>query len=397
MHRSGNEYLKRFYPDTQWKNNAFNILRGANCLTAEITIPTSTTSGKVIFIKVINESPLNVIDIMGAYCMLDEIKNLIKIVPKPNDKWKELNPQFIYSKNGYNQVLGEIEGFRKDYVDTAGVIKIDKPNCLFKGYGVSLPTKSNNVFVRFFVDPSLREVAEQKLNHKLPDEFCKAHNQSSTIITGSVVINTNYNISGNLSDKEKEILSKPITYTNAIYPQVILPQDQVKTGKTPWGKAYKSINGLAKAKVPDNYPMIVEAGTGASWRYGYSGGAGSRVPYIYIHPLAKDRLENALKDVINHYGPEIASIAPAICKLACSWRDNSQSVHEWGLAIDFNYHNNNLYSSGKSSEASSIINKPIYQPFVDIMEHHGFRSLGRDSKRWGSNVRRLDAFPVLFN
>lgn len=365
------------------------------CITAEITIPIDASTGKVIFLKVVDLSPKGVIDIMGSICALNSLKDIFKITgfleknySDKGAKWREVNPSFIFADKTYDHIKGEIDGFGPDYINT---YKPTNEESLFKTYIVS-PPSSDQFFVRFFVDQSLRETAEKAVGHKLPDAFCKAKitNNSeggggSSMIQGVTSINMNYNIAGDLSALEKEILSKPIQFTQVSYSQPILPQAQVKTGNTPYKGKISGISGLAKAIVPDNYPLVVEDGTGATWRYGYAG-AGARVPYIYVHPLVKDRLENALKDVANHYGPNMASIVPAICKLACSWRTNSQSVHEWGLAIDFNYWNNNLYSTGKSTEANSIINKPIYQPFVDIMEHHGWRSLGRDSKKWGSNV-----------
>ena len=391
-HEQGTEYLKEFYPDIEWAANDFAKMANKLCVTAEITVPTSATSGKVILCKVVDYGPKGVVDLMGAYCALSELKDLFKINGLIDGdggaKWRETNAKFICADKGYNHITGEISGYGPEEVK-GKKNKEGEPASMFKTFIVS-PPASNQFFVRFFVDPSLREKAEKAIGHKLPDDFCKQKNNSGgavsgagALITGTSSINMNYNISGNLSALEKEILSKPIKFTNAVYPHKILPQKQVKSGKTVWGGKRSGIGQLAKAMVPEGYPMMVESGTGATWRYGYKGG---RVPYIYIHPYAKERLENALKDVLNHYGPNIGSIVPAVCKLACSWRTNSQSVHEWGLAIDFNYWNNNLYSTGKSSERSSIINKPIYQPFVDIMEHHGFRNLGRDSKKWGSNV-----------
>lgn len=381
------EYLKKFYPDTKWANSAFRKLANGMYITAEITVPISANSGKVIYIKVVDLGPKGIVDIMGSLCGLSIFKDIFKITGYTQSdygdkgtKWREVNPNFIFANNSYNHITGEIDGYGPESMKKYRP-KSAEVESVFKTYTVA-PPASDQFFVRFFVDPSLREKAEKLLGHALPDAFCSRKNAE---LTESVNINMNYKISGDLSEIEKEILSKPIKFTAANYTHKILPQSQVKSGTTVWGGKRTSIDQLAKAIVPAGYPLIVETGTGAEWRYGY-GGAGAKVPYIYIHPFAKERLENALKDVLNHYGPNIASIIPAACKLACSWRTNSQSVHEWGLAIDFNYWNNNLYSTGKSTEASSVFNKPIYQPFVDIMEYHGFRSLGRDSAKWGSNV-----------
>ena len=389
-HKQGTSYLKEFYPDTQWGESDFAKMANKLCITAEITVPTSASSGKVILCKVVDYGPEGIVDLMGAYCSLSELSSLFKVTGLNGDggaKWRETNAKFICADKSYNHITGEISGYGPEEVK-AKKNKEGDPAALFKTFTVS-PPAGDKFFVRFFVDPSWREKAEKAVGHSLPDDFCKQKSGGNTgtgsgaLITGTSTINMNYNVSGNLSALEKEILSKPIKFTNAVYPHKILPQKQVKTGKTVWGGKRTKLSQLVKAKVPDGYPLMVEAKTGASWRYNYTG---SRVPYIYIHPYAKERLENALQDVLNHYGPNMGSIIPAVCKFACSWRPVSQSVHEWGLAIDFNYWNNNLYSTGKSTEKSSIINKPIYQPFVDIMEHHGFRSLGRDSKKWKTNV-----------
>ena len=387
-HTQGEEYLREFYPSGEWSAGDFAKLANGLFITAEIIVPISATSGKTILCKVVDCGPKNVIDLMGAYCSLNVFKDIFKVdglIDKDGGaKWRETNAKFICADKPYNHITGEISGYGPEEVK-AKKNKKSEPDSMFKTFTVS-PPASNQFFVRFFVDPSLREKAEKAVGHKLPDVFCiqKYNNGPDAIITGTSIKNMEYSISGKLSELEKEILTKPIKFTEAEYPYKILPQEEVKGNKTVWGGKISGIEQLAKAKVPKGYPMVVEKGTGAEWRYGNKP-AGASVPYIYIHPYARARLENALKDVLNHYGPNMGSIVPAVCKFACSWRDKkSLSVHQWGLAIDFNYHNNLPYEDG-GTEASTIINKPIYQPFLDIMEHHGFRSLGRDSKRWGGN------------
>lgn len=126
--------------------------------------------------------------------------------------------------------------------------------------------------------------------------------------------------------------------------------------------------------MPENYPLKYE---------------GKKVKSIRIHKLVADRLEAALNDIINHYGDDIEKVAPGACIYNGSYNyrktrnGSSQSIHSWGLAIDLDADMNGLYTSWDNARFS----KPIYKPFLDIWEHHGFLSLGRRDGRDSMHIQ----------
>lgn len=161
----------------------------------------------------------------------------------------------------------------------------------------------------------------------------------------------------------KKYIEKPIKFTKVIYKAKPVTQKVLRAGNSIFGKA--GCEGeLVSVKVPSNYPLY----------YG-----DTRVKSIRIHKLVADRLEAALNDIVNHYGDDIATVAPAICKYDGSYNfrqsrnSSSQSVHSWGLAMDFDAANNTM----KMSAPKARLSQDIYKPFFDIMEYHGFLSLGR--------------------
>ena len=161
----------------------------------------------------------------------------------------------------------------------------------------------------------------------------------------------------------KKYIEKPIKFTKVDYKAQPVTQKKLRSETSIFGKAGCE-SDLVSVKVPSNYPLY----------YG-----DTRVKSIRIHKLVADRLEAALKDVINHYGDDIETVAPAICKYDGSYNfrqsrnSSSQSVHSWGLALDFDAANNTM----KMSAPKARLSQDIYKPFFDIMEYHGFLSLGR--------------------
>ena len=121
---------------------------------------------------------------------------------------------------------------------------------------------------------------------------------------------------------------------------------------------------LVSVPVPANYPLKYD---------------GKPVKSIRIHKLVADRLAAALQDIINHYGEDIEKVAPGACVYDGSYNfrqarnSSSQSVHSWGLAIDFDAGNNTM----KMTAPKARLSQDIYKPFFDILEYHGFNSLGR--------------------
>jgi lysozyme family protein len=161
----------------------------------------------------------------------------------------------------------------------------------------------------------------------------------------------------------QKYIDKPITYTKITYKSQPVTQKQLRAGNTIYGKAGNE-SVLVSVPVPANYPLKYD---------------GKQVKAIRIHKLAADRLEAALKDIINHYGDDIEKVAPGACIYNGSYNfrksrgGSSTSIHSWGLAIDFDAGHNGMYTKW----ANARFSQPIYKPFLDILEHHGFLSLGR--------------------
>lgn len=165
------------------------------------------------------------------------------------------------------------------------------------------------------------------------------------------------------NNKIVKYLNKPITYSEVNYKTALVAQSKVRSGSSVFGKAGNESN-LVSVPVPSNYPLKYE---------------GKTVKTIRIHKLVADRLEAALNDIINFYGEDIEEVAPGACNYSGSYNfrktasGSSQSIHSWGLALDFDAENNTY--SMKAPKAR--LSQPIYKPFLDILEHHGFASLGK--------------------
>lgn len=161
----------------------------------------------------------------------------------------------------------------------------------------------------------------------------------------------------------QKYIEKPIQFTKVQYVAKPVKQSILRKGTSVFGKAGNE-SVLVRVPVPENYPLKYD---------------GKKVSFIRCHKLAADRLEAALKDIINHYGEDIEKVAPGACVYDGSYNfrktrnGSSQSIHSWGLAIDFDAAHNGL----KTSAPKARFSKDIYKPFLDILEHHGFLSLGR--------------------
>ena len=161
----------------------------------------------------------------------------------------------------------------------------------------------------------------------------------------------------------KKYIEKPISFTKVDYKANLVKQSVVRSGKSVFGKAGDE-SVLVNVPVPENYPLKYDD---------------KRVKTIRVHRLVADRLEAALKDIINHYGNDIEEVAPGACVYDGSYYfrtsrgSSSTSIHSWGLALDFDAANNAM----KTSAPKARLSQDIYKPFFDIFEHHGFASLGR--------------------
>lgn len=161
----------------------------------------------------------------------------------------------------------------------------------------------------------------------------------------------------------KKYIEKPIKYTEIEYKYPLVKQSVLRSGTSIYGKAGCE-NMLVNVPVPANYPL----------KY-----SGKTVKTIRVHKYVADRLAAALQDIINHYGDDIEKVAPGACVYDGSYYfrtsrgSSSTSVHSWGLALDFDADNNTM----KMSAPKARLSQDIYKPFFDILEYHGFNSLGR--------------------
>ena len=170
-------------------------------------------------------------------------------------------------------------------------------------------------------------------------------------------------IKNNIDPLIQKYIDKPIKYTEVDYKTSLVKQSVLRGGNSAFGKAGCE-NMLVSVPVPANYPLKYD---------------GKPVKSIRIHKLVADRLAAALQDIINHYGEDIEKVAPGACCYDGSYNfrqartSSSQSVHSWGVAIDFDAGNNTM----KMSAPKARLSQDIYRPFFDILEYHGFNSLGR--------------------
>ena len=161
----------------------------------------------------------------------------------------------------------------------------------------------------------------------------------------------------------KKYIDKTIEFTKVDYKAQPVKQSILRKNGSIFGKAGDE-SVLVNVPVPENYPLKYD---------------GKKVKTIRVHKLAADRLEAALKDIINHYGEDIEKVAPGACVYDGAYyfrntrNSSSTSVHSWGLALDFDAGLNGL----KTKAPQARLSQEIYKPFWDILEHHGFQSLGR--------------------
>ena len=172
-----------------------------------------------------------------------------------------------------------------------------------------------------------------------------------------------------LTSLMEKYIDKTIRFTRVDYKAKPLKQSIIRNGGSIFGKAGDE-SVLVNVPVPENYPLKYD---------------GKRVKSIRIHKLAADRLEAALNDIIYHYGEDIEKVAPGACVYDGSYyfrntrNSSSTSIHSWGLALDFDAGNNAL----KTKAPNARLSQEIYKPFLDILEYHGFLSLGlRQNSDW---------------
>lgn len=143
-------------------------------------------------------------------------------------------------------------------------------------------------------------------------------------------------------------------------------QAEVRSGKSIYGKAGDESN-LVRITPP--YQLYYE---------------GVAVPSIRCHKLVADDLLAALNDVLAHYGAERLHKLGLDCYSGCfndrsTVAGKSKSMHAWGIAVDFDAEHNAYAMRSPQARFSG----EEYRAFIDIMEWHGFASMGRRAdKDW---------------
>ena len=184
-------------------------------------------------------------------------------------------------------------------------------------------------------------------------------------ISKPTIIDTVKGVWNKLFGSKEVVEAEAFKPTEMKYKSKLIKQSTIRRGDSSFGPAGCE-DRLVSVKVPEGYPLKYD---------------GKPVKSIRIHELVADRLEAALKDILAYYGPDIEKIAPGACVYDGSYNfrktrnSSSQSIHSWGLAIDFDASNNQL----KTKSPYARLSQDIYKPFFDILEHHGFASLGRRS------------------
>lgn len=184
-------------------------------------------------------------------------------------------------------------------------------------------------------------------------------------VSKPTIVETVKNIWNKIFSSKEAEQPAPFKPTEMEYKSKLIKQSTIRRGNSSFGQAGCE-DRLVSVKVPEGYPLKYD---------------GKPVKSIRIHELVADRLEAALKDILAYYGPDIEKIAPGACVYDGSYNfrktrnSSSQSIHSWGLAIDFDASNNQL----KTKSPYARLSQDVYKPFFDILEHHGFASLGRRS------------------
>ena len=106
---------------------------------------------------------------------------------------------------------------------------------------------------------------------------------------------------------------------------------------------------------------------------------GKPVKTIRVHKLIADRVEAALKEILDHYGlAKIKALGLDQYSGSYNYRkatnSNSMSMHAWGIALDFAAEKNTM--NMKKPQAS--LSHPDCEKWWQIWESHGAVSLGRE-------------------
>jgi hypothetical protein len=162
-------------------------------------------------------------------------------------------------------------------------------------------------------------------------------------------------------------------------------------GKKTWAAISKALG--VTTPVTNNLPTqaVVRSGTSIFGKAGDESNlvnikppyqlyyCGKPVKTIRVHKLIADRVESALKEVLDYYGLDaIKQLGLDQYSGSYNYRKTStgsaMSMHAWGIALDFAAEKN-AYSMKKPQASLSI---PACEKWWEIWEKHGAVSLGRE-------------------
>lgn len=162
-------------------------------------------------------------------------------------------------------------------------------------------------------------------------------------------------------------------------------------GKKTWAAISKALG--VTTPVTNNLPTqaVVRSGTSIFGKAGDESNlvnikppyqlyyCGKPVKTIRVHKLIADRVESALKDVLDYYGLDaIKQLGLDQYSGSYNYRKTStgsaMSMHAWGIALDFAAEKN-AYSMKKPQASLSI---PACETWWEIWEKYGAVSLGRE-------------------
>lgn len=180
-------------------------------------MPISTTQGKPLRINLVDDGPHGAfkIDVMGAYCLLDEVKDLFQIRAQDHEGWKVVdgnNIKFPFASQRYDYVNGEIPGYSPSaMLECRKMLYNNSEATPFKRYlgtGKAGPKNKSGhsmVRVRFYVEPTKKQLAEKLIKKSLPEEIFKTNYNGETVsiseqfkLDKSILVADNSTIAGKI-------------------------------------------------------------------------------------------------------------------------------------------------------------------------------------------------------
>lgn len=372
----GVDYFSHYYPGIEWTYNKLVKLRNNFLLNAEILVPTGGNQAKAFKVKIVDEGPhhdqkgtgLWILDVMSAYAMLDENQGTFVASTASIPDLKNSEYKFPFANVSYDVIKGEIAG----YSPAAEIEWIDKQETSAEQVNI-IGNKINGLMgtcrIKFFIDPSHKADAESIMGCTLPDELFTCNATYTTGGFGNATIDTGsgigaFSTAGASQEMLDKYINKPIQFSPQNYP----PLQKISLGELQGDGSIFGRHGgkMVTVPVPDNYPLH------------YGSLSGKRITKISCHPLIAERVKCVLNDIINHYGADIMAVAPGICIYDGSFNDRPMvgsskwSSHAYGVAFDFDQHNNAL----KTHAPQARLSQAIYKPFWEIWYYHGFYSQG---------------------